>query len=107
MISGTDRLPGAREWIEEGVYFGVHGPCQIGKTTALMGLAEELTAEGRYAALHVSCEDARAHEGSTWKQLQRVLVHALRVAAAVRLPLPLRPPGAVGARPAATDETFG
>ena len=93
VVSGTKRLPGARERIDRGEYFGVHGARQIGKTTALMGLAEELTAEGRYAALHVSCEDAARVGSRPWEEQEQKLVAAVRMLSAVRLPMSLWPEG--------------
>jgi len=93
VVPGSRRLPGARERIERGEYFAVHGPRQIGKTTALMGLAEELTAEGRYAALHVSCEDAASIGSRSWEDQEQKLVAAVRMLSAVRLPMSLWPEG--------------
>lgn len=50
------RLPGVRALIDGKQYFVVHAPRQVGKTTALRTLAQELTAEGTYAAVLVSVE---------------------------------------------------
>jgi hypothetical protein len=50
------RLPEVRTLIERQSYFVLHAPRQTGKTTALLTLAAELTAEGRYAAAVVSAE---------------------------------------------------
>jgi hypothetical protein len=50
------RLPEVRELIDRRSYFVLHAPRQTGKTTALLTLAAELTAEGRYAAALVSAE---------------------------------------------------
>ncbi|RFU43480.1 ATP-binding protein [Actinomadura logoneensis] len=59
MLPPEPRLPEARELIEEGLYFVLHAPRQTGKTTTLAALARDLTAEGRYVAVHFSCENAR------------------------------------------------
>ena len=56
MVPAEPRLPDARRLIDQGQYFVVHAPRQTGKTTTLRSLARTLTAEGRYAALHFSCE---------------------------------------------------
>jgi hypothetical protein len=50
------RLPEVRGLIEDQLYFVVHAPRQVGKTTALMSLARELTAEGSHVAALVSME---------------------------------------------------
>ncbi|QIS12682.1 ATP-binding protein [Nocardia arthritidis] len=56
MIPADERLPDARAYIDFGFYFVVHAPRQTGKTTSLLGLSRELTAEGRFLALCVTCE---------------------------------------------------
>jgi predicted AAA+ superfamily ATPase len=60
MIPAEERLPDARMYIEYGFYFVVHAPRQSGKTTALLGLARELTTEGHFLAFSISCESAAA-----------------------------------------------
>lgn len=50
------RLPDVRRFIDEGLYFVLHAPRQAGKTTSLLALADELTAEGAYVAVLVSME---------------------------------------------------
>ncbi len=50
------RLPQVRELIDEQSYFVLHSPRQMGKTTSLLGLSEELTREGRFAAVLLSME---------------------------------------------------
>jgi hypothetical protein len=49
-------LPQVRELIDEQSYFVLHSPRQVGKTTSLLGLSEELTREGRFAAVLLSME---------------------------------------------------
>ena len=56
MLSATERLPEVRDLVDRSKYFVVHAPRQVGKTTALLTLAHELTQEGRYSALLVSAE---------------------------------------------------
>jgi len=50
------RLPQARGVFDDRGCFVVHAPRQTGKTTTLLALAQALTAGGRHAALHFSCE---------------------------------------------------
>lgn len=58
MLGATDRLalPLIHRLIENESYFVLHAPRQIGKTTAMMALAQQLTATGQYAAILVSAE---------------------------------------------------
>ncbi|MEB3182318.1 MAG: AAA family ATPase [Nostocaceae cyanobacterium] len=55
-LSATSRLPDLSLLIEQESYFVVHAPRQTGKTTAMLALAQQLTATGRYAAVVVSVE---------------------------------------------------
>ena len=50
MLLASARVPEVRRVVERGGYFVLHAPRQTGKTTALLQLAQELTAEGLYAA---------------------------------------------------------
>jgi hypothetical protein len=85
------RLPSVRTLIEQKLYFVLHAPRQVGKTTSLLTLARELTAEGTYAAVLLSMEtgapfvsDPGAAEAavlSTWQD-----------DAIARLPADLLPP---------------
>ena len=56
MLPATARLPGVMPLIRQQNYFVLHAPRQTGKTTALLTLAQELTAEGTYTAVLVSME---------------------------------------------------
>ena len=56
MLPAAARVVDLRKLIDDKLYFVVHAPRQVGKTTSLRALAEALTAEGAYAALHTSCE---------------------------------------------------
>lgn len=91
MVPAMERLPGLRERLDGMEYFAVCGPPETGKTTALMGAAEQLTAEGRFAALHVSCLDGRQWHGNT-ADAHRAVLGAIQEISLVRLPAPLRPP---------------
>ncbi|MCP4594056.1 MAG: ATP-binding protein, partial [bacterium] len=90
MLPAKERLPGARGLIDLERYFVLHAPRQTGKTTTVAALAESLTAEGRYAALLVSCEEAQAVGEDADLGIDAVLIRIAEEAAA--LPEPLRPP---------------
>lgn len=90
-VPPVPRLPEARDLIDQKGYFVVHAPRQTGKTTTLRALAQALTAEGRYAALHVTCEEASI-AGEDYGAAMRAILAAMRSAAEIDLPLELRPP---------------
>ncbi len=90
-LPAAARLSDARELIDQQGYFVVHAPRQTGKTTTLRALAAELTAEGRYAALHVTCEEASV-AGDNYGAAVRSILDEIRVAAGNRLPPELLPP---------------
>lgn len=51
-----DRLPQLEKLIAQRNYFVIHAPRQTGKTTAMLTLAQELTASGAYTAVLLSLE---------------------------------------------------
>ncbi|QIS09605.1 ATP-binding protein [Nocardia arthritidis] len=77
MIPAEERLPDARMYIEFGFYIVVHAPRQSGKTTALLGLARELTAEGHFLALSFSCELGEALRDD-YTAVEEVLLSEIR-----------------------------
>jgi hypothetical protein len=91
MIPAERRLPEAPGLVEQLGYFVVHAPRQTGKTTALRVLARQLTASGRYAALHFSCEEGEA-AGDHYGSAQRAVLRTLALFAQIELPPELRPP---------------
>ncbi len=91
MLPAAERLPEAPELIAQGMYFVVHGPRQTGKTTTLQTLAEKLTNDGHYAALHFSCEAGKI-AGDDYVAGQRAVLAAIRMAAESDLPHELHPP---------------
>lgn len=91
MVPPEPRLPGARPLIEQGAFFVVHAPRQTGKTTTLRALARSLTAEGRFAALHFSCEAAKVARDD-YGAAERILLSQIRAAATLDLPPDLGPP---------------
>ena len=56
MLSATERLPEIKQLIAQENYFVIHAPRQVGKTTAMLALAQELTASGQYTAVMLSLE---------------------------------------------------
>ncbi|WPB77854.1 ATP-binding protein [Archangium violaceum] len=91
MLPALRRLPEVHRLIEQQNYFVLHAPRQVGKTTALRALAEQLTAAGRYAALHFSCEEGEA-AGDDFAEAQRAILSRIRRSAELSLPAELHPP---------------
>jgi hypothetical protein len=56
ILSATERLPEIKQIIAQENYFVIHAPRQVGKTTAMLTLAQELTASGQYTAVMLSLE---------------------------------------------------
>jgi hypothetical protein len=97
MLPAADRLPDARRLIDQEGYFVLHAPRQTGKTTSLMDLCQQLTAEGRYVALHVSCEAGQA-AGEDYGAAELMVIGDIRINAR-DLPEALRPPPLQGDEP--------
>jgi hypothetical protein len=92
MLPAEERLPEARPLVEGWRYFVVHAPRQTGKTTILRGLARQLTATGKYAAIWFSCESGEAAEDDYGAAEQQVLAAIRREARVARLPAQFMPP---------------
>jgi hypothetical protein len=56
MLPAVNRLPEARQLVEQGDYFVIHAARQSGKTTLLKALTREINAEGRHYAIYCSLE---------------------------------------------------
>jgi type II secretory pathway predicted ATPase ExeA len=91
MLSPTTRLPNLVPLVEQQHYFVIHAPRQTGKTTAMLALAKQLTATGRYAAVMVSAEVGAPFIHDVG-QAELAILSAWRLATRVRLPAELRPP---------------
>jgi hypothetical protein len=92
MLPPVERLPEAEGLAEGGHYFVVHAPRQTGKTTMLIGLAGELNATGRYAAVRFSGELAEPF-GDDIGAAELVVLDAIRDAAWIAgLPAEALPP---------------
>ncbi len=91
MLPSLERLPSVARIIEQEGYFVIHAPRQTGKTTAMLTLAQQLTAQGKYAALMVSTEVGAAYSQSPDKAAAAIL-RAWSDAATFWLPPELHPP---------------
>ncbi len=105
MLPPERRRPRVRELAEQGHYFVVHAPRQSGKTTLFRSLAESLTAEGRYAALLVSCERAQAAGNDVDRGVEAILRTIEQ--RAERLPAELRPPPVEDAQHVGGESALG
>lgn len=91
MLSPLARLPQLTQWIEQRGYFVIHAPRQTGKTTAMLALAQQLTASDQYTAIMVSAEVGAAfphHPGMA----EAAILDAWQDDATFWLPPDLHPP---------------
>ncbi len=91
MLPATVRLPNVQQLIDQKGCFVIHAPRQVGKTTAMLSLARELTDAGRYVALMVSMEVGAAFNDDP-DVAERVILGDWREAALAWLPDELQPP---------------
>jgi hypothetical protein len=91
MLPAAARVPLARRLVADQNYFVIHAPRQSGKTTAMISLAQELTASGDYVAVLVSVEVGAAFNDDPGAAELAILSN-WRNAASVWLPESLRPP---------------
>jgi AAA-like domain len=91
MLPPLARLPKIQRLIDQRTYFVIHAPRQIGKTTAILSLAEQLTTNGQYVAAVVSAEAAQAYRQDI-DGAERALLNAWQMALGYWLPPALRPP---------------
>lgn len=91
MLPATERLPDVLRLIAQQSYFVLHAPRQTGKTTAMLSLAQELTASGQYVAALVSAETGApfAHDVDAAEQ---AILGSWQSALRSRLPADLQPP---------------
>jgi hypothetical protein len=90
-LPSSERLPEMRLLIEQKGYFVLHAPRQTGKTTAVLELAQELTEEGKYAAVMLSVEIGSAYNHKP-EIAERAIVSDWEDVAKIRLPKELHPP---------------
>jgi len=98
MLPSAERLPDAPRLVEQQGYFVIHAPRQTGKTTAMLALAQELTAAGRYAAALVSMEVGAPFSSDTGAA-ELAILDAWRNSASWQLPRELQPPPWPAAQP--------
>ncbi|MDH6100464.1 ATP-binding protein [Anabaenopsis sp. FSS-46] len=86
----SERLPQLKRLIEQENYFVIHAPRQTGKTTAMLTLAQELTASGKYTAVLLSLEVGAVfpHEPGT---AERAILDEWKQSVKFRLPANLQP----------------
>jgi AAA-like domain len=90
MLPATSRVPNLERLIAQENYFVIHAPRQIGKTTAMLSLAKQLTESGQYTAVMLSVE-----VGAPFSQdiagAEEAILGAWRRAISIRLPQELQP----------------
>jgi hypothetical protein len=86
-----DRLPQLKQLIAQRNYFVIHAPRQTGKTTAMLTLAQELTASGEYTAILLSLEVGAVfpHDPGA---AERAILSEWKQSIKFRLPATLHPP---------------
>jgi hypothetical protein len=90
-LESLQRIPEVTGIIEQRGYFVIHAARQTGKTTAMLTLAQALTAAGNYTALLVSAEVGAAYSNRP-DQAESAILSAWQDAASVWLPPELQPP---------------
>ena len=91
MLPASTRLPELKRLIDQKMYFVIHAPRQVGKTTMMLQLARELTHEGGYTALMVSMEVGAAFNDDIGKA-ELAMLGTWRGNAQAWLPADLQPP---------------
>jgi hypothetical protein len=84
-LESLQRIPEVTGIIEQRGYFVIHAARQTGKTTAMLTLAQALTAAGNYTALLVSAEVGAAYSNRP-DQAESAILSAWQDAASVWLP---------------------
>lgn len=85
------RLPDVRRLVDKKLCFTLHASRQVGKTTSLLHLSRDLTAEGRYVAVLVSMEQGAPFPDDPGAAELAVL-DSWRGRTEAQLPLELQPP---------------
>ena len=91
MLSPTVRLPELKALIDGRNYFIIHAPRQVGKTTAMIALAQELTERGDYTAVMLSVEVGSAFPDQP-DIAEAAILDAWQDASKFWLPADLHPP---------------
>jgi hypothetical protein len=90
MLSATERLPEIKQLIAQENYFVIHAPRQVGKTTAMLTLAQELTSSGQYTAVMLSLEVGAAFSDDLGAA-ERAILGEWKQSIRYRLPKELQP----------------
>ncbi|OHY32854.1 polyketide biosynthesis operon protein CyrO [Cylindrospermopsis raciborskii CS-508] len=90
MLSPTARLPDLKSLIDGENYFIIHAPRQVGKTTAMIALARELTDSGKYTAVILSVEVGSVFSHNP-QQAEQVILEEWKQAIKFYLPKELQP----------------
>ncbi|MEE6160764.1 AAA family ATPase [Cylindrospermopsis raciborskii DSH] len=90
MLSPTARLPDLKALIDGRNYFIIHAPRQVGKTTAMIALAQELTDSGQYTAVMLSVEVGSGFSHNP-QQAEQVILQEWKQAIRFYLPKELQP----------------
>ncbi len=91
MLPPDRRVPGLRALIDGQSYFVIHAPRQSGKTTALMALARDLTASGRYTSVVLTMETGEPFREDL-EGLEPAILGRWRMTCRAHLPAELQPP---------------
>ena len=87
MLSPTERLPELKQLIAQQNYFVIHAPRQTGKTTAMLALAQELTASRNYIAVLFSLETGAAFSSKPAEAQKSILNQWWNEVRFLKLPL--------------------
>jgi hypothetical protein len=87
-LSTSERLPQLKGLIEQRNYFVIHAPRQTGKTTAMLTLAQELTASAKYTAVLLSLEVGAVFPHDPLAAQNSILNHWQNQIRFLKLPLP-------------------
>lgn len=91
ILPPTRRLPTLERLIAQRSYFVLHAPRQVGKTTAMIALAQKLTASGKYSAAMVSVETGAAYSHDP-DAAERAILNEWQLSLKYWLPSELHPP---------------
>ncbi|NJN29618.1 MAG: ATP-binding protein [Synechococcales cyanobacterium RM1_1_8] len=91
MLPATRRLPNLERLIAQQNYFVIHAPRQVGKTTAMLALAQQLTESGEYTAVMLSAEIGASFSNDI-AGAEAAILGAWRQSVSVRLAPELQPP---------------
>ncbi|TPX28975.1 ATP-binding protein [Cylindrospermopsis raciborskii] len=91
MLSPTGRLPQLKTLIDGENYFIIHAPRQVGKTTAMIALAQELTDSGEYTAVMLSVEVGSVFPDEP-ERAERAILGSWQDGIDIWLPEDLHPP---------------